>query len=453
MKTHKILGLFIVFAGFLVSCSDDDGDTTISLPSIESLAIEGDETILLSDSLYFNAKVSDNIRPLSTLEVEVIANEEVISSKSIRTKGNSVELEHEAIAVPFLPDIETGDDLTVNFTLINVDGGEAKEQKTLKAKRPELPGSLYLILSDKSVIELKANGENPYVYESEEGTYASTFNTKIATAQDPEDAEYVWNAGREDNLAAIGDRFGTDIKFAFSNWLVKKIFFNALTFRFDIEGINLIVKLKGIQLAAAGDYLYASIDFEKDEEFEITGIEDLEGAFNRDFFEYDPGTGKCKFIGESGKWDIYYSLSYNYIWVNRMSDVAPAAYWIIGAGLSSSPRWHSDFNSIGWDLDDVKQVAYMKPLGSGKYQATIYLSDQVPWGFDIQIFSNRTWNAQFAVFADDRLTGDSTGMHAAGGSMTDIVMGDGFIPGYYRLTMDLSGGLDQAKVEFERISQ
>jgi hypothetical protein len=104
-------------------------------------------------------------------------------------------------------------------------------------------------------------------------------------------------------------------------------------------------------------------------------------------------------------------------------------------------------------LDDVKQVAYMKPLGSDKYQATIYLSDQVPWGFDIQIFSNRTWNAQFAVFADDRLTGDSTGMHAAGGSMADIVMGDGFIPGYYRLTMDLSGGLDQAKVEFKRISQ
>jgi hypothetical protein len=106
---------------------------------------------------------------------------------------------------------------------------------------------------------------------------------------------------------------------------------------------------------------------------------------------------------------------------------------------------------VGWDLDDVKQVVYMKPVGENKYSASVYLSDQVPWGFDIQVYSNRTWGAEFAVFSNDRFTGDMEGMRAAGGSMADIVMDDGFIPGYYLMTLDITEGLGSAKMDFERL--
>ncbi len=452
MKTFKILFLLIVISGVVISCGDDDNDnTSVPIPVIESLSIQGGESITLRDSIYFDVKLSDAVRPLSTLEVELIANDVVISSKSIRTKGNSVSLEDISLFVPFVSNIATGDELKVNFTLINVDGGEAKEQKIIKAIRPELPETLYLILSDKSVIKLYANEENPYIYESEEGGYPSSFSTKISTAEELADAEYVWNAGIDDNVAVIGDRFGTDVKFSYNNWLVKKIIFDAFSFTFDIEGLRLVIKINDVQMIASGDYLYASVDFTKNTEFEIQGIDNIEEAYNRDFFEYNPETGKCKFIGESGKWDVYYSLTYNYIWINRMADVAPTTYWIIGSGHTSVPRWYSDFNDMGWNLDDVKQLAYMKPLGANKYQASIYLSDQVPWGFDIQVYSNRTWSANFAVFADDRFTGDKDGMRAAGGSMADIVMSDGFVPGFYRLTLDISDGLENAKMNFEKL--
>ena len=93
----------------------------------------------------------------------------------------------------------------------------------------------------------------------------------------------------------------------------------------------------------------------------------------------------------------------------------------------------------------------MKPIEANKYQASIYLSDQVPWGFDIQIYSNRTWKANFAVFANDRLTGDIEGFLAAGRNMADLVMSDGFVPGYYRLTLDITDGLAKAKVHIERL--
>ena len=135
-----------------------------------------------------------------------------------------------------------------------------------------------------------------------------------------------------------------------------------------------------------------------------------------------------------------------------MTDVAPVTYWIIGHGFTSSPTWNSAFNSIGWDLNDVKQLAYMRLLEPNKYQATVYLSDQHDWGgFDIQIFSNRTWDAQFAVFSNDLFTGDSSGVSVAGGSMADLVGGEGFIPGYYRITLDVSDGLNKSKVDFKRL--
>lgn len=452
MKTFKILFLLIFISAIFVSCSDNDESSTIVVPVIESLAIKGNENIKLGDSIYFDAKVSDAVRPLSTLEVELVANDVVISSKSIRTKGNSVSLDNISLFVPFTSNIATGDELKVNFTLINVDGGETKEQKTLKAIRPELPETLYLILSDKSVIELHAKENTPYIYESEEGGYPSTFSTKIATSEDPAQANYVWNAGIDDNVASVGDRFGSDIKFSYSNWLVKKIIFDAFSFNFDIEGLRLVIKVNNVQMMASGNYLYASVDFTKGQEFSISGIDNIEQAYNRDFFEYNAETKTYKFIGESGKWDVYYSLEYNYIWVNRMTDVAPATYWIIGHGFSSSPTWNSAFNSIGWDLNDVKQLAYMRLLEPNKYQATVYLSDQHDWGgFDIQMFSNRTEHAQFAVFSKDLLSGDISGVSVGGDNMADLVGKKGFSTGYYRITLDVSDGLNKSKVDFKRL--
>lgn len=451
MNIYKLLLAGALLTVGLLSCNNDDAETVITIPEIETLAVSGSDNVTLGDSVFFNATVNDDKTPLSTLEVELLSKEVVLEHKTIRTKGNKVSLSDISIFVPFMPNVATGDELTLRFTLINVNGGEAKMEKKLKAVRPQLPETLYMVLSDESVIELHATEENPLMYESDEGGYVSAFSAKIATSPNPLEAEYVWNAGDKDNTAVIGNKFGPDVRFSYNSWLVKKIKFDAFSFTLDVEGLKLVVKVKGVQMIASGEYLYAGVNFTKGGEFEIEGIENPEAACNRDFFTYNAQTGKYTFTGESGKWDVYYSLNYNYIWVNRMADVAPATYWIIGAGLSSIPRWYPAFNDVGWDLDDVKQLAYMKPIEANKYQASIYLSDQVPWGFDIQIYSNRTWKANFAVFANDRLTGDIEGFLAAGRNMADLVMSDGFVPGYYRLTLDITDGLAKAKVHIERL--
>lgn len=210
-------------------------------------------------------------------------------------------------------------------------------------------------------------------------------------------------------------------------------------------------KIKNTTLSSSGSYYYASINFTKNEEVVISGINDIDKAYNRDFFEYNAATGKYKFTGNSGNWDVYYSTELNYIWVTRMNDIAPATYWIVGCGFSSIPRWYTAFNTLGWDMNDVKQLAYMKYLGNNKYQATIYLSDQTEWGFDIKMHSNRTWDANYAVFANNRITGDKKGIKVAGANNADIVMDSNFTPGYFRLTLDISGGLSKAKVNLEKL--
>lgn len=76
-------------------------------------------------------------------------------------------------------------------------------------------------------------------------------------------------------------------------------------------------KINNKTLSASGRYYYASIYFKKNDEVVISGITNIDEAYNRDFLEYNSATGKYKFTGESGNWDVYYSSEYNYIWITR----------------------------------------------------------------------------------------------------------------------------------------
>ena len=200
--------------------------------------------------------------------------------------------------------------------------------------------------------------------------------------------------------------------------------------------------------------LQSQVSFTKDEEFLITGIDasEIAAAYNRDFFDYNAGT--LTFTGETGTWDVFYSSRYHYFWVARMSDNYPTTLWIFGNGFSCPPVWHSDFNNISGNDGDVRQLAYMKPLGNSQYQATIYISNTHSWGdAEIEIRSIRTSSAQ--RLSSPTLTGDYTGLS----SMAWGIFYNGnanFVPGYFRLTVDvsnadLSNGTG-AVVNFEKLN-
>ena len=168
----------------------------------------------------------------------------------------------------------------------------------------------------------------------------------------------------------------------------------------------------------------------KDEEITIIGVDPSTFgiAYNRDFMSYDPVTEKLTFTGETGDWGVYYSSKYNYFWITRMSDVAPACYWIVGAGFSCASIWNSDFTEGGWSTGNMRQMAYMKPIGDGKYQTTIYIGVD---DFDFCVYTNRSWGGQ--IYNPTLTAPPGITLHPNGG---DLWPGDGFVPGYYQFVFD-----------------
>jgi hypothetical protein len=195
--------------------------------------------------------------------------------------------------------------------------------------------------------------------------------------------------------------------------------------------------------------LQSQVSFTKDEEFLITGIEESEiaAAYNRDFFDYNAGT--LTFTGETGTWDVFYSSRYHYFWVGKMDDVAPATYWLMGAGFSCPPVWNSDFNGIGADdWTDIRMLAYMKKVDENRYQVTIYISPSTHgWGdSEMQIWPGRNIGPRVDP-SGATLTGDTSGMSARNWGLLGLGVG-----GYYRITFDLSGGWSAATIHFEKLN-
>jgi len=206
----------------------------------------------------------------------------------------------------------------------------------------------------------------------------------------------------------------------------------------------------------SGEALRANIEFEEDCEIVFRGFTDLQTStgYNRDFMTYDAESGEFTFTGESGEWLIIWSERYNYFWVAKEWGAYPECYWMIGHGFISAVKWHDDLYEEGeWDFWDFRQMAYMKPLGDGKYQTSVWLNpyhDWGTWGFDI--YGDRDWSDRCTPTT---FTGDSSDKIVVEYKEVDgeqvpwsVASMDGFEDGFYRLTLD-----SKAKsVHFERIA-
>ena len=191
--------------------------------------------------------------------------------------------------------------------------------------------------------------------------------------------------------------------------LVKKYTFNTLTFEVGVIGDVLEIAVNGTKLTPNSGILYASVEFKQGAEVTISGVEDMENAYNRDFFGKDGD--KFTFLRESGAYDVYYSPKYNYFWVNKKAAVAPECLWIIGHGFTCAPVWHPDFGFGGWTKDNPLTMGYAPKIAENKYQCSMYLNAAHEWG-----------SFEFEVFSD---LNDSKELGFAGHDLSDITFNNG----------------------------
>lgn len=186
-----------------------------------------------------------------------------------------------------------------------------------------------------------------------------------------------------------------------------------------------------VEDGAPANTVRSKIRFERGCIIDVAGLSaaEIEASYNRDFMAYDPAKNRLVFLGNSNEYDILYSEVYSYFYIFREQDVAPATYWITGSG-----HWLSPVPYPGqpgeWNMGNFLRTGYFRLLGNGRYQITVYLVN----GYDIQIYSNRSWGGVLNY----PITGGIPGIayHSNG---VDIVDSGGFVPGTYRITVDIPG--------------
>lgn len=451
MNTKYIYALLCLITTLLMSCKENEGREVFpfSEPQLSNVSIVANDIEEAGNNLSFSLDIKDPLTPLSTLEVELFLEDKVIYTQSIRTKGHTAELKDQVVQIPFYAGFEGGAG-QLKLTAINIEGSEKVTLKNFTIQHPTIPSPIYLHYEDK-VIEMHRSEENPYIYTTDSDVFPEKFSGKISSSKELEGSKFIWVEGDENNETQLGNADSNDFELDFTDWEIEKVKFNTFTFSLDVEGISRTIKVKGTPLTLVDGLYQGAIDFAEGEDFEIVGIEDLKGAYNRDFFAYDALTGKTKFLRASGKWNVYYSVKYNYMWVARMEDVGPSAYWLVGNGFTCASVWHDDYNDRAWELDNVTGMGYMVKIAENKYQTTVYINN-AHTNFDLQIYAKRAWDQEMAIFSKNSMSGDSAGFQIGGSANADLVPGTDFVPGYFQITLDNSLGMKEAKLDFKRLS-
>ena len=452
MKFKNILVQSICCSSlFLAGCETETGRVVYpdSCPVMSNLTLSANEQMEAADSLFLSVNIKDEQTPLSTLEVTLTSEEETIYTQSIRTKGNEAQIKDFGIYIPF----ETGlqdREVTLTATAINVEGATQTESRNIKILRPSIPETIYLHYAE-NVIPMKRQQDNPYEYTTEEGEYPMSFTGKISTGESLSDSKFIWGYSETENNAALVAETGAGFSFNYPDWAVEKITFNTLTFKVEAIGTYQILTVNGTNLETMGNYYQASIQFEQGSTVEVTGIENLAEAYNRDFFSYNPDNQTLTFLRETGTWEIYYSTKYNYMWMARMDAQAPDAFWLVGHGFTSAPVWNDDYSTGGWGTDDISRMGYAVKIGENKYQASIYLTTAHEWeSFELEIYSDLEGSKDKGiVLQEGSLQGASEGFAIS--QSNGITNATGFVPGYYCLTFDTSMGVGKETLYIERL--
>lgn len=442
MKRLLTLAAFASVLVWAVGCKPDvkPDDVTVGGPEFSELTLTP-ESVTVPGQLSLHAVISDASVNLSTLEVSAaLTDGTVVASASIRTSGKEADVE-QTIDIPFVAGITEGAELAVSFEAINVEGKSAKQVKKVTLGRPELPETLYAIIGGEA-IAMARDLQDANLYVTPEGEYESMISVNIATAEDMTEADFIWGASGTDNIGkicALSD--ATPISVSYPSLLVKQYTFNTVTFEVKAVGDELNVSVGGVKLTPASGLLYASVAFEKGAEVAITGIDNIEAAWNRDFFEKKGD--KFTFLRESGSYDVYYSPKYNYIWIVKDGAVAPECLWVVGHGFTEATEWHTDFEAGGWEFEPVTRVGYAVSVGGSKYQVSLYLSNQHEWDtFEFEVYSNLVDWSKEGGFGGTSVTGFNKGVKLSNAKdgKPGLTSDTGFQPGYYTIVFDNASG-------------
>ena len=442
MERLNMKKLFVILlAGSLavVSCREKEPPfVTTDKGPVQTITC--DASALMGDRFNFSVDLKDQIA-LSTLKVELLFDESVVASKTIRTKEEGTYEDY--LEVPFYKNVPDGV-ATARFTSQNIQFGLTVEDKDVRVTRP-----------DFAYLTLKAADGSEYRMEKKENyVYAVTGNFPAAVDAFIETAPY----GTQNRTLTFGyDATGVALDggkvIPFSNGVAGnyEISFNTKTWeaspfiKLEVNGVETVMAEKDVYTAV--------VNVKKGDVITITGYEP-----GFDDFTFDPDfiTEDRKFAALEGLYKFSIRMADKWVIVDRMASSSAlatlgtdghGAVWIIGDSCFGKPAiftasWNTSFAVCMAEVEDKV------------YQATLVGGFQIKTdNVNIKFFHQKGWGGEFK----------KENYASIDNAILDIPSDDGNIRlaegvklelgGIYRLVLDLTGGNSAAKFSCTKVGQ
>jgi len=390
IKSILIICLSVAFW----SCTNEDivVHYPASTPKIDTAKVV-ENRITYGDSIHVRLSVSDKVEPLSTLQLKVVCNNEIVASETFRTKGNSSNIA-KVYAVPFVANRPDSIPVKVYLTLTNVEG-HTKDSiiSTTIARRPAGLTQFYLVpdFGTGTSAQLLLIDPINQIYKATGMQYANSLSYKIATKID-RFKRIDWT-GKVFGLLPSGvigliDPTGASISSSDGTLVgISEFTFDAIKFTTKVGGkllepvttldVTADLPASPTTLTENTNFRGGNVYFGEGVEVSFTGITGtLANSISPDYFQVT-GTNKAKFLGKTGLYKAYFLTTAGYLYIEPQPEaIYPDAIWVCGAGFGrpqQSP--YPTLTTTPWNWNSPLEYAPCRLVSTGVYQVTLYLKN------------------------------------------------------------------------------
>ena len=412
---NKIINsiLFACMAMLFFACEQDFSRVHYpeSIPDFQRAVVEESE-IMYGDSITVHVEVSDKI-PLSTLEMLVVVNDQILDKVSVRTAGYNASCSQK-FYVPFGPYMPDNADVEVHLSSINVEGFHRDMViATTTAVRPSIP-TIYMVEKSRTV-ELKLTDPANYIYSADNLTFGNEITFLLPTLVTRFN-RVDWEGlvfGDVNGELGIVQQGGDSIKISDPTIVgIKSVKLDLFNFTVTAIGDPMLPATEinvgsfPVRSISSTNHLNDRTDEEwkvstpiylgQDVEIIFSGINNLSQGLTPDFFEVT-GANTAKFLGETGVYTLYYWPSADYLFVEQPAAKFPDALWLCGVGFGCPSAPYAKTSS--WNWNSPLEYVFCRKVSPGVFQATIYVEHEIDespengwrYAFNSKFFYQRGW--------------------------------------------------------------
>ena len=426
-RIFKIASIALIGVAALASCQKTPEFITTEVGP-EMVINSYTESTYMGADIKFSVDVNDKDFALSTLKAKLLYDETEVNNVTIRTKQNGTY--EGTIQAPLFAEIPNGI-ATVVFASQNVGMGLSYDTVYVALKRPDF-ASLTLKTEEGAEYQLARVNEDEYKYEIT-GQFPEKVKGHVVTPAINEEGDVI-SLGWDGSALSAGH-------------------VNPIPFTAGMAGeYTIAVDLWTLAASPLGaGSITSTMELKQGQVMDFGGVVDLNNwTLDYDFFEVNDDFTEVKFRAVDG----FYQLSYDAekMWIKvepvdadgnllKLDADGAGTPWVIGANFGKPVI------GPGWNTEDG---AYpMAQIADKVYQFTLTAPGQLAVsGADFKFFHQKGWGGEFlkADYAEINLapaftmtdSGNIQGAELKGGKS-------------YKLVLDLTGGVNAAKVSYEEV--